>query len=192
VQGTESLLPVASDPSGSTIALGRPGFQGASCPLQRAGYRGDRRVQHVRCLGRRVAEHLAQDQHRPLTGGEESLGPFRRQLNGLALLVVGVRAEARVPNLDRLVPPVVWVRGRAVVDRNQGIQGNARRPMIPTMRRAVGGMRCAWPARRLLEGPGTTSNIALHHEAIAIDAAAQRSETSHTAGHVLLVIDVEG
>jgi hypothetical protein len=55
------------------------GIQGAPCPLQRAVYRGDRRVQQVRRFGRRVAEDLAQDQRGPLTKGGGVAGPLQMQ-----------------------------------------------------------------------------------------------------------------
>ena len=72
-----------------------------------------RRLQGVGHLGGREAQHLAQDQHRPLARRQPLQRRDERQLDALALLVAGLRRGVAVVQPELLV----GVRARATPSR---------------------------------------------------------------------------
>ena len=123
-------------------------------PLQRAVGRGHRRVQRLRRLARGEAEHVAQDQHRPLRAGELLQRGHERQLDALAQLVARVgrrRARRRRlgvgldPHRLQQRPPErrAGLGGRAEVDRE-----HARLAPLDRAQAAVGGDRVQPGAQR--------------------------------------------
>ena len=140
---------VAERPQGLLLALlGKPLLDRRPGPLQRAVHRCDARVERVRRLLRGEAEDLAQDQHRPLVGGQQLQRRDERQLDGLALLVAGVRRGVAVLDAEglvrvrldpdrldqRLADAAVRVGRRAVVDRQDPLG-----PAVDRVERGVGG-----------------------------------------------------
>ena len=114
--------------------------------LQGAVHRGDAGVERVRRLLGGEAEHLAQDQHRALVGGQQLEGGDEGELDGLALLVAGVGRGVAVLDAEglvgvrldpdrldqRLADAAVRIGGRPVVDRQD--------PLGPALDRVQGGV----------------------------------------------------
>jgi hypothetical protein len=127
-------------------------------PLQRAVHGGDARVERLRRLLRREAEHLAQDERRALVRGEVLERGDERQLHALAQLVAGlgrgvavleaeplIREGLHPGRLDRRHPDalVVRVERGAVVEREHPL-----RAAIDQVQAGVGGDRVEPGAKR--------------------------------------------
>ena len=115
--------------------------------LERAVDGGRRRLERLGDLGAREAEHVAQDQHRALARRQQLQRGDERELDALALLVLGVHHVGLDPHgLDeRLGDGVVRVAGGAVVHRQHApraaldqLQAGVRRdPEEPRAQRAA-------------------------------------------------------
>jgi hypothetical protein len=84
-------------------ALRQLGLHGRAGALERAVDRGDGGLEHLGDLPRRVAEHLAQEQHGALGGGQVLDGGDEGELDALALLVARVGCRKAVAEPHRLV-----------------------------------------------------------------------------------------
>ena len=79
--------------SGAGSAAGGPAvLQAGACPLEGAGDRLDRRVQHVGHLARTEAEDVAQDQHGDLAWRQDLQGGHECKRDRFLLVVAGLRA----------------------------------------------------------------------------------------------------
>ena len=96
-----------SSPSERSVACwlcsGSRSSTGCAGALQRAVDGGDRRLERLRDLPGREAEHLAKDQHRALVGRQVLKRGDERELHGLALLVAGLGRGVAVLEAERLV-----------------------------------------------------------------------------------------
>ena len=120
---------------------------GLACALERAVHRRDAGVERLRDLGGREAEHLAQDQHRSLVGGQVLERRDERQLHALAQLVArrAPRSRppvpARRPGTARPRP----TRAAAGRDRRAGRRCRRSRSAAPAWAAARSGSgRCWW------------------------------------------------
>ena len=84
------LLVVERAQRGLLTLLGELLVDGLACPLEGAVDGRDRGVERLRDLAGREAEHLAQDQHRALVGGQVLERRDEGQLDALAQLVAGL------------------------------------------------------------------------------------------------------